>query len=64
MRTTVSEVNRSNETLHAFMREQCALAAEFGGTFAVRDLYKPTASWFTEYTINWPEPLVITKEAA
>jgi hypothetical protein len=50
--TTTSRVGRLNDALNEFMRKQCALVAEYGGTFAVRDVYD--GNWFTEYTINWP----------
>jgi hypothetical protein len=43
------------------MRQQCALIAEYGGSFAVRDFYD--GGWFTEYTINWPLPVTVFDEA-
>lgn len=60
MTTTVSAVLRTNDSLNEFMRQQCALVAEYGGTFSVRD-YTDNSSWRTEYTIHWPQPLTITE---
>ena len=62
MSTTISRVLRANEVLSDFMRQQCALVAEYGGSFSVRDVYDN--SWFTEYTINWPLPITVLKESA
>lgn len=62
MSTTISRVLRNNEVLNDFMRKQCAMVAEYGGSFAVRDVYD--GAWFTEYTINWPLPITVLKEAA
>jgi hypothetical protein len=59
----VSLVGRSNNTLNDFMRQQCALVAEYGGSFSVRDVLN-NVSWFTEYTIHWPQPIVTTELAA
>lgn len=61
MNITISRVLRANEVLSDFMRQQCALIAEYGGSFAVRDFYD--GGWFTEYTINWPLPVTVFEEA-
>jgi hypothetical protein len=54
--TTVSKVKYSHDVMLAFLNEVCADLAKNGGSFTVRDYFEG-GSWWTEYTIDFPEAL-------
>lgn len=60
MTTTISKVVRTDRPLNEFLCQQCALVAEYGGSFAINSGYDGS-SCFTEYTIHWPEDLIVGK---
>ena len=62
MTTTISRVLYSyNESTHALLRKWCEQCASDGGSFSIDNTFD--SSWFTVYTIKWPDTSSIPSEA-
>ena len=59
MKTLTSKVQWANKKGHELACAQAQKAMDAGGAFEIKDRYDGQ-TWFTEYTIHWPEPKCLT----
>ena len=59
MKTITSKVQWSHKEAHELMRLQAQKAMAAGGAVEIQDRYDGQ-TWFTQYTIRWPEPKCLT----